>query len=42
MVTAASCYLVFAQTDARKGSRGINVFIVEKNWPGVTVGAKRK
>ncbi|MEO8568442.1 MAG: acyl-CoA dehydrogenase family protein, partial [Ginsengibacter sp.] len=37
---SASCYLVFAQTDAAKGSRGINVFIVEKNWPGVTVGAK--
>ena len=29
-----------AQTDASKGSRGINAFIVEKSWPGVTVGAK--
>ncbi|MDQ6888664.1 MAG: acyl-CoA dehydrogenase family protein [Bacteroidota bacterium] len=37
---SASCYLVFAQTDAAQGSRGINVFIVEKNWQGVTVGAK--
>ncbi len=37
---SASCYLVFAQTDVSKRSRGINVFIVEKNWPGVTVGAK--
>lgn len=37
---SASVYLVIAQTDASKGSRGINVFIVEKNWPGVTVGAK--
>jgi len=37
---SASCYLVFAQTDASKGSRGINVFIVEKKWPGVTVGVK--
>ena len=37
---SASCYLVFAQTDVDKGSRGINVFIVEKNWPGVAVGAK--
>jgi alkylation response protein AidB-like acyl-CoA dehydrogenase len=37
---SASCYLVFAQTDASKGSRGINVFIVEKNWPGITVGPK--
>jgi alkylation response protein AidB-like acyl-CoA dehydrogenase len=37
---SASVYLVIAQTDASKGSRGINVLIVEKNWPGVTVGAK--
>ena len=36
----ASVYLVIAQTDISKGSRGINVFIVEKGWPGVTVGAK--
>lgn len=36
----ASTYLVIAQTDAEKGSRGINVFIVEKSWPGVVVGAK--
>src|SRR5688572_18847594 len=33
----ASVYLVMAQTDRSKGSRGINTFIVEKNWPGVTV-----
>ena len=37
---SASVYLVMAQTDAGKGSRGINTLIVEKNWPGVTVGAK--
>jgi alkylation response protein AidB-like acyl-CoA dehydrogenase len=36
----ASVYLVMAQTDASKGSHGINTFIVEKSWPGVTVGAK--
>ncbi|HYJ38901.1 MAG TPA: acyl-CoA dehydrogenase [Chitinophagaceae bacterium] len=36
----ASVYLVMAQTDIAKGSKGINTFIVEKNWPGVTVGAK--
>ena len=29
-----------AQTDAAKGSKGINTLIVEKNWPGVTVGTK--
>jgi alkylation response protein AidB-like acyl-CoA dehydrogenase len=38
--SSASVYLVMAQTDAAKGSHGINAFIVEKNWPGVTVGAK--
>ena len=38
--SSASVYLVIAQTDASKGSRGINVFIVEKNWPGITVAAK--
>jgi alkylation response protein AidB-like acyl-CoA dehydrogenase len=37
---SASVYLVMAQTDAKKGSKGINAFIVEKNWPGVSVGAK--
>lgn len=36
----ASVYLVMAQTDAAKKSRGINTFIVEKNWPGVSVGSK--
>jgi alkylation response protein AidB-like acyl-CoA dehydrogenase len=36
----ASVYLVMAQTDSKKKSRGINTFIVEKNWPGVTVAAK--
>ena len=37
---SASVYLVMAQTDAAKGSHGINTFIVEKNTPGVVVGAK--
>lgn len=36
----ASVYLVMAQTDPSKGSKGINTFIVEKDWPGVTVAAK--
>lgn len=38
--SSASVYLVMAQTDRSKQSRGINAFIVEKNWPGVTVGPK--
>lgn len=38
--SSASVYLVMAQTDVAKGSKGINAFIVEKNSPGVTVGAK--
>ena len=37
---SASVYLVIAQTDTAKGSRGINAFIIEKSWPGVVVGAK--
>ena len=36
----ASVYLVIAQTDPSKGHKGISVFIVEKNWPGVVVAAK--
>ena len=38
--SSASVYLVIAQTDVSKGSRGINAFIVEKNSPGVVVAAK--
>jgi len=37
---SASVYLVMAQTDVSKGSHGIDAFIVEKNTPGITVGAK--
>jgi alkylation response protein AidB-like acyl-CoA dehydrogenase len=37
---SASVYLVIAQTDPAKKSKGINVLIVEKDWPGVTVAAK--
>ena len=36
----ASTYLVIAQTDADKGHRGINAFIVEKGMDGFIVGAK--
>jgi len=38
--STASVYLVFAQTHPEKGSRGINVFIVEKNTVGFTIGPK--
>ena len=37
---SSSVHLVIAQTDVDKGHRGINAFIVEANWPGVTIGAK--
>lgn len=37
---SASYYLVIAQTDVEKGHKGINAFIVEKEWDGVTVGKK--
>src|SRR5881394_4416641 len=36
----ASVYLVMAQTDPKKASRGINTLIVERDWPGVVVAAK--
>lgn len=36
----ASVYLVMAQTDPAKGSKGITTLIVEKNWPGVVVSGK--
>ncbi|WP_298298357.1 acyl-CoA dehydrogenase family protein [Hydrotalea sp.] len=38
--SSAGVYLVMAQTHPEKGPHGINTLIVEKNWPGVTVGAK--
>ena len=37
---AADYYIVIAQTDIEKKHKGINVFIVEKGWDGVTVGKK--
>lgn len=33
-------HLVIAQTDASKGHRGINAFIVDTEWDGVVIGAK--
>jgi alkylation response protein AidB-like acyl-CoA dehydrogenase len=37
---SASVYLVMAQTDVAKGSKGINCLIVEKGMDGFIVGAK--
>ena len=38
--STASIYLVLAQTDIDQGHKGINAFIVEKNFHGVSVGPK--
>jgi len=38
--SSASYYLVIAQTYPEKKHKGINAFIVHKDWPGVSVGAK--
>lgn len=38
---SAAVYIVIAQTDVKKGHRGINAFIVEREWPGFQVGKKR-
>lgn len=38
--STASTYLVIAQTDASKGHKGINVFIVEKGMNGFEISAK--
>ncbi|MGK0364052.1 MAG: alkylation response protein AidB-like acyl-CoA dehydrogenase [Saprospiraceae bacterium] len=37
---SSSVHIVIAQTDAEKGHKGINVFIVETDWEGVEIGAK--
>ena len=37
---SASYYIVIAHTHKDKGHKGINAFIVEKDTPGITVGAK--
>lgn len=38
----ASTYLVIAQTDPEKGHKGINAFIVEKEWAGFEIGPKEQ
>ncbi|WP_119079264.1 acyl-CoA dehydrogenase [Chitinophaga alhagiae] len=37
---SASVYLVMVQTHPELGSKGINALIIEKNTPGITIGAK--
>ncbi|NLJ57838.1 MAG: acyl-CoA dehydrogenase [Tissierellia bacterium] len=34
----ADCYIVMAMTDKSKGTRGISAFIVEKDFPGFSIG----
>lgn len=36
----ASTFVVMAKTDPDKGKKGISAFILEKNFPGVSVGKK--
>ncbi|GEO09044.1 acyl-CoA dehydrogenase family protein [Segetibacter aerophilus] len=38
--STSSVYLVMAQTHPEQKSHGINTLIIEKGWPGVTVGGK--
>lgn len=37
---SADFHLVIAQTDRKKGHKGINAFIVEKSWDGFELGPK--
>lgn len=37
---SSQVHLVIAQTNPEKGHKGINVFIVETSWDGVTIGGK--
>lgn len=39
---AADIYIVFAVTDATRGSRGISSFIMEKDTPGLRIGPPEK
>lgn len=39
---SADYFLVIAQTDKEKKHRGINAFIVEKDWEGFEIGPKEK
>ena len=39
---AAGIYVIFAMTDKTKGHRGISAFIVERDFPGFSVGREEK
>ena len=39
---AAGTYIIFAMTDKSKGHRGISAFIVERDFPGFSVGREEK
>lgn len=38
----AEIYVVFAMTDKSKGTKGISAFIIEKEFPGFSIGKKEK
>ena len=38
----ADIYIIFAMTDKSKGTKGISAFIVEKDFPGFSIGTKEK
>ncbi|MCR1899350.1 acyl-CoA dehydrogenase, partial [Irregularibacter muris] len=38
----ADIYIIMAMTDKSKGTRGISAFIVEKDFPGFSIGTKEK
>ena len=38
----ADIYVIFAMTDKSQGNRGISAFIVEKDFPGFSVGKKER
>ena len=38
----ADVYIIFAMTDKSKGTKGISAFIVEKDYPGFSIGTKEK
>jgi butyryl-CoA dehydrogenase len=38
----AQVYIIFAMTDKSQGTRGISAFIVERDFPGFSIGKKEK